>query len=966
VPLDVRRLAHPRVLVAAVLATIAVLGLVLADGGRAALNCDAVWNKTSGTGNWTDSSNWSFPVKSDSDGVPDTDDHVCLDLGGDYTVSVNAPGLGAKYVSIGSTSGTQTLSVDSTGFTLSTAGTASEITTTGALNLAQSATFAGDLTNKGTITIPNAGSTLTRSGTTGTFKQDAGMIVGAGRISLTGGTFEHNIGELIGVLVQLHDASLDADGIGTANYALTGSSTLSGDIGSSAMVTVRPSAAANSTLGFSAARTNYGTLVLEGSVDAPGPGPGFFATLSNNGGAHDFINRGTLQAAAGPGSTSFDTHIDNRGTLDIDESISTGSKRLKNTGTIDIAGSAGWGAFNGTTEFGAGSSLIGSGQFSQTNGSFVHSGGNASSTISLFGQAASGGLTFDPSGAGTATYEVGGDKTTLTGNVPSGKTVRLDGNLLFTSAKTNSGTIRLTGSGASSLGSAAFGLTNAGTLATNGGASRTVNSPLVNTGTINIGGETLFDSTFSQSAGTTTVNDTLHVTGPGEVVLGGGVLTGGGTLDATALDNSGGNVKPGSSPGKLVIDGEYYQGDNGTLTVEVDGPTEADEYDQLFVTNHTYLDGTLAIDGAGYTPGDAEKFRVLLVQAVRHGEFETITGLGAGGGKTYAVEHDASGLELFVKKLTLTVARAGSGSGRVQTSGASTGIDCGLDCSHPYDPNAQVTLTATPDTGSSFAGWSGGCTGTEATCVVTVDAAKTVTATFTKNPPPPPDGDGDGVPDASDDCLNEKGTLPNGCNPVVTPLDSDGDGVPDATDPAPNDPAIPTAFGATNGNDAINGTAAADNPLCGLLGNDVIKALAGNDTVFGDLCNAKAKLSGAQAGAGGKDTIDGGTGNDTLYGAGGDDKLTGGDGNDKLFGGDGNDSLSGGKGKDTVDGGKGNDKLTGGSEVNKYSGGSGDDTINAKNGKVETIDCGAGKKDSASVDKGDKVKGCERVKRARK
>jgi hypothetical protein len=40
--------------------------------------------------------------------------------------------------------------------------------------------------------------------------------------------------------------------------------------------------------------------------------------------------------------------------------------------------------------------------------------------------------------------------------------------------------------------------------------------------------------------------------------------------------------------------------------------------------------------------------------------------------------------------------------------------------------------------------------------------------------------------------------------------------------------------------------------------------------------------------------------------------------------------------------------------------------VSARNGKRDKIDCGAGKKDRAVVDKRDKVKGCERVKRARK
>ena len=52
--------------------------------------------------------------------------------------------------------------------------------------------------------------------------------------------------------------------------------------------------------------------------------------------------------------------------------------------------------------------------------------------------------------------------------------------------------------------------------------------------------------------------------------------------------------------------------------------------------------------------------------------------------------------------------------------------------------------------------------------------------------------------------------------------------------------------------------------------------------------------------------------------------------------------------------------------MNRYSGGAGNDTINARNGQKETVDCGAGKKDKATVDKRDRVKGCERVQRVRK
>jgi hypothetical protein len=186
--------------------------------------------------------------------------------------------------------------------------------------------------------------------------------------------------------------------------------------------------------------------------------------------------------------------------------------------------------------------------------------------------------------------------------------------------------------------------------------------------------------------------------------------------------------------------------------------------------------------------------------------------------------------------------------------------------------------------------------------------------------------------------------------------------VPPGTDPGQPLP-IP---GATDGDDIVTGDALA-NLICGLFGNDTIRGGDGDDTIFGDACNDKVKrLFGAQAAKDGNDKLFGDAGNDVLYGAGGKDTLKGGKGKDKLFGGDGNDSLAGEDGKDSLDGGNGNDKLNGGKDVNKYKGGAGNDTISARNKKNETVDCGKGKKDAATVDRRDKVKGCEKVKRARK
>lgn len=116
------------------------------------------------------------------------------------------------------------------------------------------------------------------------------------------------------------------------------------------------------------------------------------------------------------------------------------------------------------------------------------------------------------------------------------------------------------------------------------------------------------------------------------------------------------------------------------------------------------------------------------------------SGVGLGGGGL-AISPDgdnvyASGSVADVAEFTrgqhaLTVSIQGSGGGAV--SDGTGGIACPSACSNAYTSNSTVTLTASPASGSTFSGWSGGgCSGT-GTCQVVMSADVNVAATFTAN-----------------------------------------------------------------------------------------------------------------------------------------------------------------------------------------------------------------------------------------
>ena len=82
----------------------------------------------------------------------------------------------------------------------------------------------------------------------------------------------------------------------------------------------------------------------------------------------------------------------------------------------------------------------------------------------------------------------------------------------------------------------------------------------------------------------------------------------------------------------------------------------------------------------------------------------------------------------FSLRYTLSVRKGSNGSGTITSS--PDGINCGSICTADYILGSVVTLTATPDASSRFAGWSGaGCSNAE-TCKVTMNGTTSAAVFF--------------------------------------------------------------------------------------------------------------------------------------------------------------------------------------------------------------------------------------------
>jgi hypothetical protein len=509
----------------------------------------------------------------------------------------------------------------------------------------------------------------------------------------------------------------------------------------------------------------HGAIILDCLGGGCAFGPGNAPTI--NVGASTLTNNGSITVtAAATGTGGFIGNVTNTGTIQINGNARHTGGTLLNQGPINIA--TGVSLTSSGSSCGAASVIVnndaggqinatGTGTLSALN--YVQGAGTTSGTDAVI--QGCGSLSYTGAGASSVLAPNGFN---LSGTMSSGQSLRIRADSSNTNAvasggfTNNGGTITLDCPGGGCSGGPGGApmidvgsntLTNTGTItvtpAASGNGGFTGN--VTNAGTLQINGNARqalgsgVTTSFVQTAGATVVASGVSLNLSGNTVAGlnlnGGVLRGEGTITGS-VNNTGGDVSPGSSPGTLTVSGNYTQGSGGTLKVAVAGTT-AGQFSKLNVGGNAILVGPLVLQptvgyAASAAPGDSVAF--LSYGGSRTGTFSSTTASPPlAGGKTYSAVYDD-----LNKRVNAVVVAAPP---PVDSDG--DGVPDSSDtCPNQVGPPSN-----------------NGC------------------------PLPPADSDADGVPDSSDLCPDQAGPPPNNGCPLA-PADSDGDGVPDSSDTCPN------------------------------------------------------------------------------------------------------------------------------------------------------------------------------------
>lgn len=255
----------------------------------------------------------------------------------------------------------------------------------------------------------------------------------------------------------------------------------------------------------------------------------------------------------------------------------------------------------------------------------------------------------------------------------------------------------------------------------------------------------------------------------------------------TAYDSSGAPLLDGGEPLKIGVDdiddgyglavsgfpataGRIYVPDHADDTVKVYDPAvDKDDPVQIIagppggfgslrdsavavdsLSGDVYVADTLAYPQ--YSERPEATIRVFSLAGAYKGrlKYNVVDGSPVGlaaSGRVYVTSGNTLGASVYVypagsatsqsvpATLSLKASAIGGGSGQIV--GSSVGFECDATCETDFPTLARVSLTAIPDPGSAFAGWSGeSCSGT-GRCDVTMDEARSVTAQFERLSGPP-------------------------------------------------------------------------------------------------------------------------------------------------------------------------------------------------------------------------------------
>ena len=609
------------------IATIIALS-VWAPSAAHASGCTDTFTNAVG-GSWSTGSNWSTGK------APTSTDEACITENGTYTVTLSASSASVKSLTIGGSSGTQTLAVESNCSGTASLGSTEGITVgaKGAVTLtngelcANGVTLGGPVTNAGTITAePGTGGgarnlegNLTNTGTlaidtttafgsskatlvnegavdlaagvelfvpnSGTFANGAGGSIsatGSGTVFIpSGATFNEGAGTTTGsapVIVEagmLHYSGGGASSIRLRNYY----NHLSGSISSGQSLDIEGcvgggyQAIVDAATGFSNAGSIMFTSAKHSNADCASNDN---TTLNLESGT--LTNTGTITTEQGTGGERhLEGNLTNKGKLAIETgtSFDGAGAALTNEGAVDLAEgvelSVGG---NGSFSNGAGGSIAATGGANvliPSGSTFNEGAGTTSGSEPVIVEAG----TLNYSGSGASTVKLRNYYNHLSGSISSGQSLDIEG---------------CVGGGYQAIVDAATGFSNAGSImftsAKHGGLDCASNDnttlnlesgTLTNTGTITIepgatGGERYFSGSLTNT-GKLAVNTATSFDGTG------GVLTNEGALD-------------------LAEGVELSVGGDGTFTNGTGGSIAATGNAEVFIAG-----GSTFNEGAGTTSG---------------------------------------------------------------------------------------------------------------------------------------------------------------------------------------------------------------------------------------------------------------------------------------------------------------------------------------------------------------------------